>query len=1036
MSKFKGFNIFLVSFAIAISSCTLPSTTSVNRVDEQNDLSSFVKPASLNSPQNQQIRPTSSEKVTFPSMVQTTPLEENQSLPEERDLNSLIEQIEAEDDFSTSSFSRSRLQLARFTSKKARTRRDVQIPETGEFELILREGSEFNILDNDATDGQATLELPAGTMDTWLRLQPNRKRQGTLTVEDKLYYVTDTLNNRLFERWARLGRRPLPVPSDWNSPDGNNFVLRFTANEVKSFYISWLYRGKEATLPPGVGAIGVDGGTIELPGVATVMFGKNAVDTDTIFSIRQKEDMPSTHTIDRPLEVYAGPPIEISPKVGLNSNVLINISIFDSYISSPPLNLTYSHFEPSNNEWRGLARFVTQGVAPDVEDWFSLMQGYSTGIIVPLVTKDFTVGLEDFEGELDNEGFSIQQVSQKCSTGFQNYSYDGVFVVDPCFKQQALIDVAAETGWQYFKNYQTQLPIRGNIFQIKSSTCPSISPDCVSTTFYGISIKPAGGAVTNKNPETPNSYHIYLPSDANQTVNVDVRRHTTLHEVFHLFQFVDLSHQQYKKIFTVNFSEKLNPQVAIASHGWIYESSARYMGARAFYDKYQTFYPGRSVNTATGLSSFYSKGEGVPNYGKSVMAGIRDFSLSNSLYNAPKIDSGLGLDPEDVVSKYGRVNLFAVIGEQFGVQKVVDICRTYSKKGHFNLFSAINTLADELPLRSSTNSFFEWFVYNSFAKNYGLGTDKANLQKIEGGPFRNLNVDLDIPFFSVTKDSYPKNKYGITLNLNQINSPRELSSKLSSLSTQMFFLDVDKEASNIVIYLDEATSGRLSQPATEELIAKGLRAWIITDLGPENEKPELVKVQNKPAFYKIKTDSSNKPIKTRIFRKKGAQVVKEDTYALMLPKPKNTSNFRVVLAVNNSHVANSKGELVDADISIHSYILANQIKGQVDSVPTIISLKGQILGEEAIVVFSDGDNDPNNNPAVPVAVEFLSDEEQQVKVQLPDGAVTGPVVVTTNGIRSNEVYLEINRCEKDNPITVVSSPTAFSTQSITRSCGG
>jgi hypothetical protein len=191
------------------------------------------------------------------------------------------------------------------------------MPETGEFKLTLTSGPRFELLDNDARDGEARVQMPASTLKTWVHLDESRNG-GTLEVSDELYYVKDTLSKERnkhkrhpdarYNTWFKLGLRPLPVPGDWHSPDGQSFVLRFKAQQVQEFQLIWQKRRESAPFPPGVAEIGPEGGKIELPGVATLTVPDGALTQKTALSMRQVSSALTPYDL-----TYVSPVVKFEP---------------------------------------------------------------------------------------------------------------------------------------------------------------------------------------------------------------------------------------------------------------------------------------------------------------------------------------------------------------------------------------------------------------------------------------------------------------------------------------------------------------------------------------------------------------------------------------------------------------------------------------------------------------------------------------------------------------------------------------------------
>lgn len=103
------------------------------------------------------------------------------------------------------------------------------------FTLRIVEGANLAVLDADATDGEATVALPAGAYDGYLaRLG---RPGGTLTAKDPIFFRRESL---LLDGgpldWVRLGVRAVPFAGPaWLGPDR----LEFTPAGVEGFSTRW-----------------------------------------------------------------------------------------------------------------------------------------------------------------------------------------------------------------------------------------------------------------------------------------------------------------------------------------------------------------------------------------------------------------------------------------------------------------------------------------------------------------------------------------------------------------------------------------------------------------------------------------------------------------------------------------------------------------------------------------------------------------------------------------------------------------------------
>ena len=178
---------------------------------------------------------------------------------------------------------------------------NIKIAQGTPFKLILQAGPYYRILDSDATDGEARIQLPEGTFDTLFHLQGAwRKHKGALEVIDPLYYLEDSITAGRFGNWFRLGLRPLPVPTAWGSADGEVFVLELNAQDLDDFQMVWLRKNTKPEFPPGLNEIGSAGGTVTLPGVASLDIPANALNEETLVRLSQVEEAVSIEEICEP----------------------------------------------------------------------------------------------------------------------------------------------------------------------------------------------------------------------------------------------------------------------------------------------------------------------------------------------------------------------------------------------------------------------------------------------------------------------------------------------------------------------------------------------------------------------------------------------------------------------------------------------------------------------------------------------------------------------------------------------------------------
>lgn len=114
------------------------------------------------------------------------------------------------------------------------------------FEIRFQEGSAFSVLDGDATDGIAEVQLPSGLYDTYVSTAG--KPGGSVVVSDPLYFMRDTVGSGTGKGdWAHLGVRALPMPGSFG---GGPFVLKFEPQGLTAFTSRLFTATDPATTPP------------------------------------------------------------------------------------------------------------------------------------------------------------------------------------------------------------------------------------------------------------------------------------------------------------------------------------------------------------------------------------------------------------------------------------------------------------------------------------------------------------------------------------------------------------------------------------------------------------------------------------------------------------------------------------------------------------------------------------------------------------------------------------------------------------------
>lgn len=114
--------------------------------------------------------------------------------------------------------------------------------------------------------------------------------QGSVKIEDGLYYIKQTLNSANDGNWSKLPGRPMPIPDDWHSGDQNQYILALTNNGLSKISTRWL-NTRQINFPAGIKEMGPTGGSIELPGVGKIEFPPNALTQQQVIVLKQKKQV-------------------------------------------------------------------------------------------------------------------------------------------------------------------------------------------------------------------------------------------------------------------------------------------------------------------------------------------------------------------------------------------------------------------------------------------------------------------------------------------------------------------------------------------------------------------------------------------------------------------------------------------------------------------------------------------------------------------------------------------------------------------------
>jgi hypothetical protein len=114
------------------------------------------------------------------------------------------------------------------------------------FEVRFVQGTDFAVLDGDASDGLAVVQLPAGTYDGYVGT--SGKPGGSLGIQDPIYIEGGSWSSSTGKGdWASLGLRQLPLDSTYGLGD---YRLRFDPQKVNQFSARWFNVTGSGVVPP------------------------------------------------------------------------------------------------------------------------------------------------------------------------------------------------------------------------------------------------------------------------------------------------------------------------------------------------------------------------------------------------------------------------------------------------------------------------------------------------------------------------------------------------------------------------------------------------------------------------------------------------------------------------------------------------------------------------------------------------------------------------------------------------------------------
>jgi len=571
-------------------------------------------------------------------------------------------------------------------SGKVLAKGKILMPKQGQFNVNFSTGTAFQITDNDATDGTAAVQMPQGQLDVFLRLKGQPSEQGKqreITFEDVTAGINETLKrtkkDKSEEKFYGLGSRSFT--------SSTSFTWKLTNDKVKNMTTRWYTSDTPnpsptptatPTPPPSnevTVSIGTNGGLVELPGVGSLTIPAGSLSQTTAITMRKvdafPEELKEVTTVSpivqlEPNGLTFNTPVTIKLEtntslVGTNhpslvqfvstSSTGVEILMKDTPINQSTLNdgALLSHFS-----------FVTKTIPAIVSD-----EQLDKYCLTQLSFVNHTaLGLWDFDPaqadiELDNLCNQLTAPN------------DGHFVIyysstlNPPSNDKVIGAVlAAEKGYNHYETLAGgELPRKWHAAGVSDPKIPifMVSPAKVigsPSTAVGLTV------FMISQTATPPYNFIATKNNYLHPVNED----NIYHEVFHLFQLVNISSEKADDLFSLI----RHPNPAIA-----FESTATYMAARrisADWDElnYSTSNPTtQNKQTALWLNTPYSHLTALPEPPGNLQKNIQKY-LGGSVY---------GIDTNQLIAvRYEHAGLMAYLANTMGDEILLTYPKTYANQ--------------------------------------------------------------------------------------------------------------------------------------------------------------------------------------------------------------------------------------------------------------------------------------------------------------------------------------------------------------------
>ncbi len=496
-------------------------------------------------------------------------------------------------------------------------RNAVTIPKTGRFNVVFTSGNQFQVINRDAVTGDAMIQIPAGFQDGYI----NVIRDGTLAgstgklkLEDNLYYFRDDLqeqhstqtavpsqvddvagtvtgvhNTDYRNVWYKLGKRPFPVPADWHSPEGGNYVLNFTNNGVKEVIFRF-YTTSTFDYPMGIKEIGTAGGTIVLPGVGKLEIPNGALNQNTTIVMRQELEAPEMLFPNPEMgnagiraKDYVSPIVKLEPfglrpnkpaliyletdrqRVGNNHPQMVDwtaskdkIKLYAKSEVLPyehyPLNLWTHNFPTTVREFMYYYKVMDAGIKPD-ECWGGCYQEQNSANTQSFGIKTVPEVPESEACDIDTDFMTPNSTTDDNDTYYSKH-FKIIFPKDVSRNVviKDIIAVRLETAYDYYRQKA------GSIVPVARTR-----NDCKILVKYGtIAGLPFPEAYRYEIDPADNSFLAIAVDD----INLLKKPYGMEHELWHVFQ-----HTRYT-------------DPVLSKYSWVRESSATHMSGRVIKENF------------------------------------------------------------------------------------------------------------------------------------------------------------------------------------------------------------------------------------------------------------------------------------------------------------------------------------------------------------------------------------------------------------------------------------------------------------------